>query len=57
MPKRKLSSENELEESATKRTHGSNGKNVSANIYAAIQRKVDSLEAQTLEYQTTWMRK
>ncbi|CAF4268937.1 unnamed protein product [Rotaria sp. Silwood2] len=53
--KRKLSSENELDESTAKRVRGSNGKTVSANLYAVLRRKVESLEAQVLEYQTTWM--
>ena len=55
--KRKLSIDDKCSESIAKCARNSYGRAVPANIQAVLQRKVDSLEAQTLEYQTIWMRK
>jgi hypothetical protein len=54
--KRKLSIDDKCSEPIAKSARNSYGRAVPTNIQAVLQRKVDSLEAQTLEYQTTWMR-
>ncbi|CAM4826035.1 unnamed protein product [Rotaria magnacalcarata] len=51
--KRKVSSEDDCSESATKCARNSYKKGISGSVHDALQRKVDSLEAQLLEYQTT----
>ncbi|CAF5094610.1 unnamed protein product, partial [Rotaria magnacalcarata] len=53
--KRKVPLEDDCSESATKCARNSY-KGVSGSVHDALQRKVDSLDAQLLEYQTSWMR-
>lgn len=55
--KRKSSFEKENSEEKNKQTRYLNGNSVPSNVQAALQRRIDTLEAQLLEYQTTWMRK
>ncbi|CAF5043621.1 unnamed protein product, partial [Rotaria magnacalcarata] len=52
--KRKVPLEDDCSESATKCARNSY-KGVSGSVHDALQRKVDSLDAQLLEYQTSWM--
>ncbi|CAM4819408.1 unnamed protein product [Rotaria magnacalcarata] len=52
--KRKVPLEDDCSESATKCARNSY-KGVSRSVHDALQRKVDSLDAQLLEYQTSWM--
>ncbi|CAF2103842.1 unnamed protein product [Rotaria magnacalcarata] len=54
--KRKVSLEDDCSESATKCARNSYKKGISGSVHDALQLKVDSLEAQLLEYQTSWMR-
>ncbi len=54
--KRKLSADCG-DEPPSKCGRTSYSKNVPTNVHAALQTKVNSLDAQLLEYQTTWMRK
>ncbi|CAF5160166.1 unnamed protein product, partial [Rotaria magnacalcarata] len=53
--KRKVSLEDDCSESATKCARNSYKKGISGSVHDALQLKVDSLEAQLLEYQTSWM--
>ncbi|CAF2033812.1 unnamed protein product [Rotaria magnacalcarata] len=53
--KRKVPLEDDCSESTTKCARNSY-KGVSGSVHDALQRKVDSLDAQLLEYQTSWMR-
>ena len=43
-------------ESSSKYHRNSHGKNVPASVHVMLERKAIALEAQVLEYQTTWMR-
>ena len=53
--KRKLLSDSG-DKPSSKCCRNSNGRSAQTNVHSTLQRKIDSLEAQALEYQTTWMR-
>jgi hypothetical protein len=53
--KRQISSENDGEP-PSKSIRNSYSSSVPKSVHGTLQRKVDSLEAEVLEYQTTWMR-
>ncbi len=52
---RKIVSDND-EEPPSKSIRNSYISSVPKRVHATLQRNVDSLEADVLEYQTTWMR-
>ncbi|CAF3308081.1 unnamed protein product [Rotaria socialis] len=52
--KRKLLSDSD-DKPFSKYSRNLDGKSAQTGVYGALQRKIDSLESQALEYQTTWM--